>query len=76
MNGAKHMTRLIADIALSARLRTATEVLEICDEKGNILGYYQPTATLKSPYSQEELERRRIEKGGFTLEEILYQLPT
>ena len=70
------MTRLIADIALSARLRVATEALEICDEKGNILGYYQPTATVRSPYSREELERRRKEEGGFTLEEILSQLPT
>jgi hypothetical protein len=26
------MTRLIADIAFSARLRTATEVLELCEE--------------------------------------------
>jgi hypothetical protein len=70
------MTRLIADIVLSARLRVATGVVEICDENGNILGYYQPTATVKSPYSREELERRRNEEGGFTLEEILNQLPT
>ncbi len=68
------MTRAVADAALPAKLRETSETIEVCDEHGRILGYYQPAASVKSPYSRDELERRRKEEGGYSLQEILNQL--
>ena len=39
------MTRVIADENLKARLKDFSEHLEICDESGRVLGYFQPTAS-------------------------------
>lgn len=72
------MTRVIADASLLEKLQQATEALEVCDTSGRVLGYYSPApdpATYpKSPFSREEIERRRQEKGGYSLSEILKEL--
>ncbi len=68
------MTRVIADTGLSAKVRAAGDMLEVCDESGRVIGYYQPALTTRSPFSREELERRRREEGGSTLEEIMGEL--
>lgn len=65
------MTRVIADSTLPARLRSGVEALEICDEAGQVLGYFHPAVRLTSPFSREELERRRLDRTGKPLSEVL-----
>jgi hypothetical protein len=68
------MTRAVADAALPAKLRETIETVEVCDEFGQLLGYYQPAAHAKSPFTRDEIERRRKEVGGFSRQEILNDL--
>jgi len=65
------MTRVIADATLPTRLRAVTDALEICDESGKLLGYFHPAVRVTSPLSREELERRRQQRAGKPLAEIL-----
>jgi len=54
--------------------------VEICDESGNVLGYFSPKGDrslyegIEVPISEEELDRREKEGGGRTLAEILADL--
>lgn len=76
------MTKVITDAVLRARLHDLRELLEVCDESGRTLGYFhpveappdQPCRRVQSPFTEQELERRRQESGGFTLQEILQKL--
>ena len=76
------MTRIIVDSDTQARLDGLNELLEICDESGRTLGYFHPagrasedgTEQIKSPLSREELERRRQERTGRPLSDILKNL--
>jgi hypothetical protein len=61
------MTTLIADATLPSRLKTLTEPVEVIDESGRILGYYQPDgiaasgiAAARSPNTDEKL--RELQK--------------
>jgi hypothetical protein len=69
------MTRLTFDPATLATLRSVSEPVEVCDETGQLLGYYHPLSqangSLRSPFSREELERRRQQRTGRTLDQIL-----
>jgi len=73
------MPQLTVEAAWLPKLRRLSEVTELRDEAGHLLGYYHPAAVqttdaLKSPFSREELERRRKEPGGTPLEQILQRL--
>jgi hypothetical protein len=72
------MTRVIADASLPEVLQRAKEALEVCDPQGRVLGYYHPapdpSTYPKSPFSREEIERRRQQKGGDPLEVVLKRL--
>lgn len=70
------MVKIIADTALLVQLKNLEAPLEFCDASGRILGYYQPatTAMPRSPFSIEELERRRQQRTGKPLSEILKRL--
>lgn len=59
--------------------------VEICDDAGFTLGYFQPAlkteppesphyALLEAQFSPEELERRRQETGGISTAELLAKL--
>ena len=65
------MTRVMADSTLPARLRSGIEALEICDEAGHVLGYFHPAVRVTSPCPREELERRRLDRTGKPLSEVL-----
>jgi hypothetical protein len=73
------MTKVIVDAAMRARLHDLSELLEVCDESGRTLGYFHPlvppgdTKSL-SPFSDEEIERRRQQRSGRPLGEILEDL--
>ncbi len=76
------MTKLVADAALRARLHGFKDTVQICDEFGQVPGYFQPAvkpgdyaaAGIESPFSGEEIERRRRDFSGRPLAEILKDL--
>jgi hypothetical protein len=77
-----HMTRIIVDSDLLARLHGLSERLEFCDPSGNTLGVFQP-ATPKaapregvdgSPFTREQLKRRCGQRTGRPLTDILRDL--
>ncbi len=76
------MTKVSVDSTLRARLHDLDEVLELCDESGQTLGYFHPVvhvsssqkATDLSPFSEEEIRRRQQDRTGRSLGEILEDL--
>lgn len=72
------MTRVIVDASLKSKLHNLTEVLELCDESGHILGRFTPEvdSTACERYepqlSEEELERRRLEPDYSTAEVLAF----
>ena len=74
------MSRVTIDDAIRAKLNGLNEDLELCDENGNILGHFLPQreylhlmileAEAQCPYTKEQLEEFRKEKGGRKLSEI------
>ncbi len=69
------MTRMTFDAATLATLRSVSEPVEVYDETGQLVGYFhfrsQEAETPRSPFSREELERRRQQRTGRTLAKIL-----
>jgi hypothetical protein len=71
--------KLVLDDELRRRLFDLTGIVKLCDESGKVVGHVLPAdlplvlleGLRKCPYSEEELERSRQEKGGKTLDEIL-----
>jgi hypothetical protein len=72
------MTRLTVDAATLARLGGASSLVEVCDDAGHLLGYFLPVTrngeTPRSPFSDEEIQRRRQQKTGHSLAEVLRTL--
>ena len=76
------MVKVTLDSGLLEQLAPAHRVLEICDPKGHTVGYFHPAlgrlveekASVRSPISDEELQRRRQERAGRPLAEILERL--
>jgi hypothetical protein len=72
------MTRVVIDQSIRAKFNDLAEQIELCDETGRTLGYFVPPemhrelirAWAIAEVSDEELERRRQEPGGKTLQEI------
>ncbi len=75
------MTKLVADAALHAKLQGLKEMVEICDESGNVLGFFHPImrladvdpASLPPPISEEEAEQLRRQPARL-LKDILEDL--
>jgi hypothetical protein len=76
------MTRVVLDEALRAKLKGLTDEIEICDERGRVVGHYLPTEQyhrliydwINSQIDDQELKRRQNEPGGRTLGEIWQRL--
>jgi hypothetical protein len=73
------MTQIISDSLLHTKLDHLQEPVEICDPSGRIMGRFIPHALTAavSPYSREELERRRRDPSkqqGKTTAELLQNL--
>jgi hypothetical protein len=72
------MSKITLDQTLKAKLNGLSEPLELCDERGQIVGHFLPEDTyrkffyawLKSQVTDEEIESLRREQGGKTLAEI------
>lgn len=77
------MTRVTIDRDMSAKLNGVYDSVELCDESGRTLGYFQPAALspaqtrrlmAECPFSDEELKRRREVRTGRPLADILEDL--
>jgi hypothetical protein len=76
------MTKVVIDQSIRSKFSNLGEQIELCDEAGRTLGYFLPAelhrqllrAWAETQISEEELERRRKEPGGRTLDEIWSRL--
>ena len=75
------MTKLTIDTTTLAKLHNLEGLLEVCDESGKTLGYFHPVVCInnadrsaRSPFSDDELQRRRQQRTGRPLAEILERL--
>lgn len=76
------MTRVTVDSATIARLQSANEFVEICNESGTVVGHFYPVTEpprdadgkLICPYSEHEIEALSQQSGGRSLQEILRDL--
>jgi hypothetical protein len=76
------MEKICLDAASRAQLSGFSTPVEVCDESGQTLGHFLPAplygqilvAWSRAEISDEELERRRNEPGGSSLQEIWERL--
>jgi hypothetical protein len=76
------MTQIQVDDSLKQKLGGLNQPVELCGPDGRVLGRYLPEeeyreilyGSVEIPYSEEEIARRRAERGGCTLEEIWKRL--
>jgi hypothetical protein len=76
------MQTIVLDEAMRQRFQNLTDLLEVRDETGKVLGHFLPAdrpaellqALRSCPYTNEELERFGQEPGGRTLAEIWQRL--
>jgi len=74
--------KVLIDEEVSGRLGAVREAVELRDAHGRTYGYFHPIPrpvvvnddSLHSPFSEEELARRRAQPGGRPLAEILQDL--
>jgi hypothetical protein len=71
------MGRVVLTPALEAEFHGFESPLEVCNSQGKAVGLFLPLASYKEllgnleiPYSAEELERRRQEKEGSSLDDF------
>jgi hypothetical protein len=78
------MTRVTVDSDTSAKLSSFFVPVELCDDSGRTLGYFQPVLPpaesrrllAECPFSEAELRRRQQVRTGRPLAEILEDLRT
>ena len=76
------MTKVIVDSEMRSKLHGLTEQVELCDDAEKPLGYFIPAelynellyGSLRIPFSDEEIMRRRQETGGRPLSAIWERL--
>lgn len=68
------MPQILIKGELSDTLSRLTDRSELFNEKGELLGVFIPAKLIKLPIfgdlTEEEIQRRRSQKGGHTLAEI------
>ena len=76
------MSKVVVDSALQAKSTDPSGVVEVCDQQGRTIGFFHAAndasaasgGPLRSPVSDEEIQRRRRQKTGRPLREILDDL--
>jgi hypothetical protein len=74
------MNRIVVDPSTESVFRSAAEPLKVCNQSGEVLGYFTPAvdrelyASVQPLCSEEELLRRAAAGGGRTLAEIMADL--
>jgi hypothetical protein len=75
----KTVTQILADAEMAKQLEEAEGPVQVVNDKGTVIAVCTPVKFPHSPYSREEVERRREEarkhpEQGKSLAEILAQL--
>jgi hypothetical protein len=73
------MVRYTLDSETCRRLGEAMQTVELCDVEGRVIGFFLPEgaprgvppAGLQVPLTADEIKRRRENRSGRTLDEIL-----
>jgi hypothetical protein len=74
------MTRVTVDAGLSRKLHGLTEVAELCDPSGRVLGRFVPVVDISEwepvtpDVSEEELDRREKSDQWYTFDEVMAHL--
>jgi hypothetical protein len=74
------MTQITLDAALANKLQQLTQVVELCDPSGQVVGRFLPLIDLSEwepcepEISEEELQRRERSDKWYTTEEVLAHL--
>ena len=73
------MSEIVANPEMAQRIAEASGPVNIVDEKGTVIAYCTPVRFPHSPYSREEIERRREEarknpEAGKSLAEVMEHL--
>jgi hypothetical protein len=73
------MTKVLVDAETQGKLLAPEGFLEVCDCSGRTLGYFVPVGKdggmgVRSPFSDEEIQKRRQQRTGKPLAEILQRL--
>jgi hypothetical protein len=76
------MSKLIVDAELRTKLNGLNQTIEFCEGSGKVVGRFLPEAeyqrllyaSIEIPYTSEEIDRRRHEKGGRPLAELWREL--
>jgi hypothetical protein len=73
------VTQILADAEMAKQLEEAEGPVQVVNDKGTVIAVCTPVKFPHSPYSREEVERRREEarkhpEQGKSLAEILAQL--
>ena len=55
------MTQILADANMTKQLQEATGPVAVVNDQGTMIGYCMPIKFPHSPYSREEITRRREE---------------
>jgi hypothetical protein len=73
------MSEIVANPEMAQRIAEASGPVNIVDEQGTLIAYCTPVRFPHSPYSREEIERRREEarknpEAGKSLAEVMEHL--
>lgn len=74
------MTNIVVHSDLIEKLANLTHPVQLCDEQGRVLGEFRPAGDrslyqgVDSPLTPAELDRRELEAGGYTTDEVLQRL--
>jgi hypothetical protein len=71
------MSQIVVDADVQKQIEEATGPIKIVTQSGSTIGMVTPIKFPQSPYSREEIERRRAEMrqhGGRTTAEVLARL--
>jgi len=77
------MSKIVVSDPLGEQMQAADNVTEICNERGTIIGFFQPVwlnqefqkqMAGRCPYTKEELESFRKEGGGTPLGDLFARL--
>lgn len=74
------MTQIVVDAQTKDEVLRETNVVEVVDAQGNMLGFFRPMRRPPSdsvsipPLTEAELDRRAAQPGKYTTEEVLQHL--
>lgn len=65
------MSRLTVDSVMLTKLQGLSQPVDLCDEKGRVVGHFVPSAALELDIPEEELDRRAASFQGRPLDDLV-----